>query len=66
MDSIVQAVETVQTVEPDMLSNIFNSLNSVIERQNYMINMLFVFLVIFCLIYIIKFFLGIFMPFTKL
>ena len=53
-------------LSPDMLSNIFNSLNSIIERQNYMINLVFTFLVIFCLIYIIKYFIGFFKPFTKL
>ena len=54
------------TLSPDMLTEIFNSLNSVIERQNYLINLVFTFLVIFCLIYIIKFFIGFFEPFTKL
>lgn len=53
-------------LSPDMLSEIFNSLNSIIERQNYMINLVFTFLVIFCLIYIIKYFIGFFEPFTKL
>lgn len=42
------------------------TINLVIERQNYMINMFFVFLVIFCLIYIIQFFYNFFNPFTKL
>lgn len=66
MNNLPELIEVTNELNPDMMSNIFNSLNSVIERQNYMINMFFVFMVIFCLIYIIKFFIGFFEPFTRL
>lgn len=65
-NELPELLDIATTLEPDMLSNIFNSLNSVIERQNFMINMFFVFMVIFCLIYIIKYFIGFFEPFTKI